>query len=342
MSEICNVPLRDIKNNPHRHLEKYPYVEAKIDALMRSINDVGFWEGVIGRRVGNHVEIAFGHHRIESARRIDSTMTVPVIIRDDMDDYKMLQFMGRENGEDYNADFTVMLETWEATVEYAKAHENVFPRHRGKLKATDIARALGWIDDRGDMNHTARACANASDLLEKGVMEREDFSGVNVEAAKEVATTAKKRVQQFEGSGNLTEPQKKARVESVGKSAKKALIDVREGNVTAREAGARTDSSIREEEQEYRQDQMTMDRQLDALASGIRGMLSDGKTVDRLKELARILPDNKRYMNSADVASLERLQFELQQLAKRATKRAEAIDLNKVVNFKPLKEITND
>ena len=26
----------------------------------------------------------------------------------------MLQFMGRENGEDYNADFLVMLETWEA------------------------------------------------------------------------------------------------------------------------------------------------------------------------------------------------------------------------------------
>jgi ParB-like chromosome segregation protein Spo0J len=340
MSEICNVPLRDIKSNPHRHLDKYPYVEEKIDALMRSMNDVGFWEGVIGRRVGNHVEIAFGHHRIEAARRIDSTMAVPVILRDDMDDEKMLQFMGRENGEDYNADFTVMLETWEAAAAFLDSPGN-------HPKAIDVARLLGWTQERTGggtdiLNKVALACSNASEVLSKGVMDRQDFAGVNVKAAREVATTAKKRVKQFEGSSNLTDKQKKARVESVGKSAKKALEGVRKGDLTAKDAGALTDTAIREEEQEFRQDQMTMDRQLDQLASSVRGMLAEGVTVDRLKELARILPNNKRYMNSADVASLERLQFELRQLAKRATKRADAIDFDKIVDITPhLREITH-
>ena len=36
-----------------------------------------------------------------------------MVVRD-LDDKQMLQFMGRENGEDYNADFLVMLEIWEA------------------------------------------------------------------------------------------------------------------------------------------------------------------------------------------------------------------------------------
>jgi hypothetical protein len=38
----------------------------------------------------------------------------------------MLQFMGRENGEDYNAEFLVMLNTWEAAARF-------FPRMRGKI-----------------------------------------------------------------------------------------------------------------------------------------------------------------------------------------------------------------
>ena len=49
MSKLFNVPMDAIDANPFRRLGDYPYVERKIDALKRSIEDVGLWEGVIAR-----------------------------------------------------------------------------------------------------------------------------------------------------------------------------------------------------------------------------------------------------------------------------------------------------
>jgi hypothetical protein len=50
--------------------------------------------------------------------------------------------MGRENGEDYGAEFLVMLNTWEAALQFISAE---FPADRpGKPQAIEIARLLGW------------------------------------------------------------------------------------------------------------------------------------------------------------------------------------------------------
>jgi hypothetical protein len=49
----------------------------------------------------------------------------------------MLQFMGRENGEDYGTEFLVMLNTWEAAVKFLVPH--------GTKKTTiEISHFLGW------------------------------------------------------------------------------------------------------------------------------------------------------------------------------------------------------
>ena len=72
-AEIVMVPLRDIDRNPFRLLEQFPFSGRKIRALLASVADVGLWEGVIGRRKGNKVEIAFGHYRIEAARQFGLT-----------------------------------------------------------------------------------------------------------------------------------------------------------------------------------------------------------------------------------------------------------------------------
>ena len=48
----------------------------------------------------------------------------------------MLQFMGRENGEDYGTDFLTMLNTWEGAINFA----GLTP---GILKTIDIAKLLG-------------------------------------------------------------------------------------------------------------------------------------------------------------------------------------------------------
>jgi hypothetical protein len=52
---------------------------------------------------------------------------------------EMLQFMARENVEDYNADFLFMFESWEAAIEYSG-------RGRENVEAVDISRLLGWTD----------------------------------------------------------------------------------------------------------------------------------------------------------------------------------------------------
>mgnify|MGYP006906478808 FL=1 len=48
----------------------------------------------------------------------------------------MLAFMGRENMEDYNADFLSMLETWEAAVGYSPSMDG------DKNQPVEIAKLL--------------------------------------------------------------------------------------------------------------------------------------------------------------------------------------------------------
>ena len=54
----------------------------------------------------------------------------------------MLQFMGRENLEDYNADFLTMLQTWDAAVGFSSSRDET----RGH--PVDIANLLGWTPKR--------------------------------------------------------------------------------------------------------------------------------------------------------------------------------------------------
>jgi hypothetical protein len=77
----------------------------------------------------------------------------------------MMQYMGRENGEDYNSDFLVMLNTWEGAAKYFAARTAKVPQ------PIELARMLGWISrhatHRGGMgaNNLAEACAAASSLV---------------------------------------------------------------------------------------------------------------------------------------------------------------------------------
>jgi ParB/Sulfiredoxin domain len=105
--EIRTVPIGVIDPNPHRDLKTYPWIESKVGQLRRSIAEVGFWAGVIARPHGNRYQMAFGHRRLEAARR-NELKEVPLIVQP-LTDLQMLQFMGRENGEDYSAEFLVML-----------------------------------------------------------------------------------------------------------------------------------------------------------------------------------------------------------------------------------------
>ena len=95
----------------------------------------------------------------------------PVILHE-MTDEQMLKYMGRENTEDYNADFMVMLETWEA------AENFLWPLGEAQIPP-DIARLLGWVrpHPQRDIDMTddcAEACSAASQLIRGRYLKREE------------------------------------------------------------------------------------------------------------------------------------------------------------------------
>jgi len=223
-AKLMMVRTAAIDPNPHRGLAAYPWIEKKVERLVHSIDDVGLWESVIVRPKGERYEQAFGHHRVEAARRA-GLEEIPVIVRD-LDDADMLQFMGRENGEDYGSEFLVMLNTWEAAVEFLVPH--------GTKKTTlDIARFLGWTLLRNESNRkgdqtvspVARACAAAYDLIERGVIKREDLNGLSIPMARELLERAASHAKTMEEG---EEP-------SFAAGVKRTIDQVKGGEVAAKD-----------------------------------------------------------------------------------------------------------
>jgi hypothetical protein len=99
--KIVQVKLRDILPNPYRDYRLYSIRADKVARLVESIRETGLWENVVGRRKGDKVEIAYGHHRIEAAKKLfKPDDTISIIIKDLSDD-QMLRMMIRENAEEY-------------------------------------------------------------------------------------------------------------------------------------------------------------------------------------------------------------------------------------------------
>jgi hypothetical protein len=101
-SARVRVKLKDIKPNPFRSFEVYPLNEDRIQRLITSIKETGFWDNIIGRKKENKVEIAYGHHRVEALKRIyPETKQIEIMVRN-FSDEEMLRIMGGENDEAYS------------------------------------------------------------------------------------------------------------------------------------------------------------------------------------------------------------------------------------------------
>jgi hypothetical protein len=113
---LVKIKLSDVKPNPNRDLAFNPYNEEKIAALMASIGETGFWTNVIVRQSpdGKGYEQAYGHHRIESARRCD-IKEADFVVRE-LDENMMLKMMELENQEDYRYCPLSLLESVKAVV----------------------------------------------------------------------------------------------------------------------------------------------------------------------------------------------------------------------------------
>lgn len=98
---IAKIRLGDVRHNPFRRFEEFPLIEKKVTALQNSIQETGFWDNVLGRVVEGGVEIAYGHHRIEAAKRVyGEDHEIGITIRE-LSDIEMLRVMGLENSEDW-------------------------------------------------------------------------------------------------------------------------------------------------------------------------------------------------------------------------------------------------
>lgn len=333
-SELVTTKITSIDPNPLRRLKDYPFNEKKLEALMRSIADVGLWEGVIGRRKGNRIEIAFGHHRLEAARRSELT-AIPIIVRD-LTDEEMLQFMGRENLEDYAADFLVMLETWEAAVAYLKSR---FPEK--KLQDVETARLLGWtrlIHDTNMVNMVAEACSNAAYLIAGGYMTRDQLEGLSVMSVREICgrvvaqhEALEKMAKQTGRSATEVERGKKAS----GAAGKRVARGVRGGKIAPRDIRGQVDVEAYRHAKDAKKQSPLFAMFAKSLVDSIARLAKDDTIQEKLTEIKKAL--GKLTMDD-DIHVVKRIAFECEGAAKRFDKWAGVFSdpKKKVVPFKTI------
>jgi len=140
------IAIQDILPNPFRRIGHYKINEAKVAALQDSFKATGVWPVIIGRRVADgKVEIAYGHHRLAAAQGLYGECGHLDIIIQELVDDKMIQMMANENLEDWGGDFTVMMETLQATVEAYGAGRLTVPRPHSHTRADEVRYAPGFL-----------------------------------------------------------------------------------------------------------------------------------------------------------------------------------------------------
>ena len=338
MTKLVKVDIGSIDANPFRMLGDYPYVENKLAALQRSFEDVGMWEGVIGRKTGNRTEIAFGHHRVEAARRMGLTQ-IPMIVRDDLDDEKMLKMMGRENGEDYNADFNCMFETWEAATAWLLENR---PHSAEKVKPIEIARFLGWTKEadgpHGRMNNTAAACASTSKLLDQDMIERDDVKNMSVAAVREVVAPVAKQVENVEKTAKKfgISAAKTDKTKAALKKGLKAGVEaVKAGDMTVKEAAAQPHAAMMADRNVQREPAM-FDIALQSVIKSVQGMLATDSVAEKIRQTVDALKNPDIAFNGSDRDTVDALRSALSDLSKRADRRERELDVKPVTTLRPV------
>lgn len=109
---VLMVAAGDILSNPYRNIKSYKISEEKIERLIASYDNSGFWDGSIQARPHptkeGKYQIAFGHHRVEAAKRQGiATLGLVVAKRSNAE---MLQMMHDENAEEFKHDALVAIE----------------------------------------------------------------------------------------------------------------------------------------------------------------------------------------------------------------------------------------
>jgi hypothetical protein len=188
------IALRDLEANPYRHIGQYRIVGEKIERLLASYQESGFWHGSIQARPhpskADKFQIAFGHHRVEAARR--AKLGEIGVVVSPRDNATMLRMMATENAEEFRHNPLVTQETIGAVIDAYGAGEiqleAVDPKApKGSIYVAGpvatytcqtVARFLGWTNSHGDQkDQPTRTCRIAFDAWHA-----QHQTGVNVAA----------------------------------------------------------------------------------------------------------------------------------------------------------------
>jgi hypothetical protein len=160
------VELSAVKPNPFRDLTVFPLDEGKVESLVGSINTNGFWENVVGRQVGESIELAYGHHRIEAFRRVHGNGATVNIIVKPLDDEAMILAMAHENMTDWAASAAVEMETVRAVVLAAAAGKITLPAvGRDGVRSVRIAPGFVPVSPK-EVRGSSRAAYTEATLAE--------------------------------------------------------------------------------------------------------------------------------------------------------------------------------
>ena len=161
---LMTVAIEDIEPNPYR-TERLVLREGKIAALLQSYNNSGFWAGSLQARphpsTAGKYQLAFGHHRLEAARR--ANLTTLGLMVEERSNAEMLRMLADENRAEFRHDPVATAETIRSVVEAFARGEielpSVSPDTRKDLiyvapggatyTASTLARFLGWTKGHG-------------------------------------------------------------------------------------------------------------------------------------------------------------------------------------------------
>jgi len=317
-SEIRMVPVNKVDINPYRNLHAYPVIPSKVEALKGSLTLNGMWPSIVARPAPNgKMQQAFGTHRMVAAREL-GLAEVPIIVSD-LNDQQMIQYMAAENGEDYSTNFQIMLNTWEAGVEFC------FRKHETSPEDVEVARLLGWTRPHPQrkvdmMNNVAYTCAKAVALIEADHLDRDDFVDMSTNTAREIVDRAASRMATIDQMAKLSHAKAKdiARAKSfLAKGTKKTAKDVREGKIAKQDIKSQIDlNTMRAADHTKEKPPLLFAAFGHKLAESINKMLAFDDNAEKLAEIAKVL---HFVVDQSDKTILRQIGFELGELGVRTT-----------------------
>ena len=146
------IKIKDLRPNPFRDMKNYPINEQKVESLVNSINQTGFWDNILARKENGQIQIAYGHHRLLALRKVmKGTDEVDIPIKS-LDDANMLKIMANENMDEWKTNPAVIDETVKAAKKFLEEHPEELEKlgcSMEQAKAQGIGRIEKSADIRG-------------------------------------------------------------------------------------------------------------------------------------------------------------------------------------------------